>query len=37
MFNKEVIQLLPETSDCQLKVKVYSFKALILNRKKTSN
>lgn len=33
MFNKEMIQLLPETSDCQFKVKVYSFKALILNGK----
>lgn len=37
MFNKEMIQLLPETSDCQFKVKVYSFKALILNGKKNSN
>lgn len=37
MFNKEVIQLLPETSDCQLKIKAYSFKALILNGKKPSN
>lgn len=34
MFNKEMIQMLPETNDCQFKVKVYSFKALILNEKK---
>lgn len=37
MFHKEMIQLLPETSDCQFKDKVYSFKALILNGKKNFN